>query len=112
MGEPATSARSARIDQEMPESGAIPSQRSTTRRRSSSLKARHSRLRLLFFGLSSLWGFLMGVAALLCCMKQSGSQIAVGPPLFGFLLGAGLVAVVGGLLAAMVYKDAVKRGAR
>jgi hypothetical protein len=73
---------------------------------------RRNRLRLLFFGISSLWGFLLGVAVLLCCMKQGGGAAASGLQLYGILLGAGLVAVVGGLVAAMLYRDAVKRSLR
>lgn len=86
-------------------------ERSKTGYRSNS-RARRSKLRLLYFGLSSLWGFLVGIAILLCCIKQHGAPMTSGLRTYGLLFGAGAVAVIGGLLAAKVYKDAVKRSLR
>jgi hypothetical protein len=105
MGEPETVGQFTGIYQEIAESHSNPRHRSKSR-------ARRNGLRLLFFGIASLWGFMLGVAVLLCCMKQGGGAAATGLKLYGMLLGAGLVAVAGGLVAAMIYKDAVKRSLR
>jgi len=75
-------------------------------------RTRRNRLRLLYFGLASLWGFLIGISVLLCCMKQGGGAPASGLLLYAMLLGAGAFAIAGGLLAAMIYKDAIKRSLR
>jgi hypothetical protein len=69
-------------------------------------------LRLLSFGLVSLWGFGIGAALLICCLKQPGNLPTAGYQFFGIIIGAGFMALGGGLIGAMLYKDAVKRGFR
>lgn len=71
-----------------------------------------SRLRLLFFGVAALWGFLIGVLTLGVAAQLSGMIERVDPWVVVALLpGAGL-ALAGAALAASAYRGARRSRAR
>jgi len=83
-----------------------PTQRRRKHRRSRSSVAR-GRLRTLYFVLSSGWGFTVGTAAILGTLSAMGKPVPVGNS--GFVIGAGVLAVIGGVVAARAYHEASKR---
>ena len=94
-----------------PEVPTAPRRRRRRRSRSSSRTASrtHSRLRLLYFALATTWGFVVGTAAILGGLSFVGQPIRLEPELAAVLLLAGVVAVVGGLVAAAAYRDVIRR---
>lgn len=74
----------------------------------SSSRARRTRVRLSYFGVASLWGFLVGISALLIVLNQSGRPLAMSSLVYGIIVGAGVVALAGGLLTAMLYRESVR----
>ena len=82
--------------------------RSKRKSRSRSAAAR-KRLRVLYFTLASAWGFTAGTVAVLACFRTSGKQWRVDTSSLALLAGAGLLALIGGIVAALAYHDASKR---
>jgi hypothetical protein len=66
-------------------------------------------LRLIYFALSSVWGFVAGTAAVLACVRFSGERWRLDASSLTLLTGAALLAVVGGLVTALAYHDTSKR---
>jgi hypothetical protein len=66
-------------------------------------------LRTIYFVLASSWGFVIGTAAILGTLSAVGRPIPIGGSDTGFVIGAGLLAVFGGLVAARAYHEASKR---
>ena len=89
---------------------ATPSHRSHRRTRSKSRK--HRRVRAIYFGIASVWGFLIGSAALLWGLSLNGHPVRADGLLTGLLVGAGFLAVVGGVLTARAYREAAQRAQR
>ena len=87
---------------------ATPRRRRRTRRRTRSATAR-KRLRVLYFTLASAWGFTAGTVAVLICYRSTGKPWRIETASLGLLAGAGLLAVIGGVVAALAYHDASKR---
>ena len=85
----------------------VPTRRKRRRRRRSSSNGK--RLRVLYFTLSSAWGFTAGTVAVLACFQSSGKPWTLGMPALALLAGAGVLALVGGVVAALAYNDASKR---
>ena len=79
---------------------------SKTAGRSSS--QRHRRLRHVYFGLASGWGFATGAFAVLAGLDAM-SQLRVTSGLGVKLLLAAAVALVGGFVVSLAYREAVRR---
>ena len=85
----------------------VPTRRKRRRRTRSSSNGK--RLRLLSFTLSSAWGFTAGTVAVLACFQSTGTSWTLETPALALLAGAGVLALVGGVVAALAYHDAAKR---
>ena len=85
----------------------VPSRRKRRRRTRSS--SNRKRLQVLYFTLSSAWGFTAGTVAVLACFRSSGKPWTLETPYLALLAGAGVLALVGGVVAALAYHDASKR---
>ena len=68
---------------------------------------RRRRLRLVYFALASIWGFLAGTAAIVVGLAVTDQPVRFAPWLVLALGVAALAAVVGGAVAAAAYRDAV-----
>jgi hypothetical protein len=81
------------------------------RRRSPGRSARgaRSRLRLVYFGLAALWGFLTGSGAILLALSAAGRPVHLGPWVGAGLVAASGVALLGGFVAAVAYREASRR---
>ena len=80
------------------------------RRTSSKVASKtHRRLQLLYFALATVWGFVVGTAAILVGLSHVGKPISLDPTIGVVLLVACVVAVVGGLIAAAAYRDVIRR---
>jgi hypothetical protein len=73
---------------------------------------RRGRLRFFYFGISAIWGFVVGVGTASAGPLWRGApQAVVSEPLV--LGGIGLVAsLLGGMLVCRAYRDAARRGSR
>ena len=72
--------------------------------------SRHRRLRSVYFALAAVWGFAAGSVAVLAGLNAVGNPIRLDSAL-GVTLGvAGAVAIVGGVVVSMAYREAVRRG--
>ena len=78
--------------------------------RHDSVRSRSGRLRFAYFSAAALWGFLVGILALLVALQAEGASSALpGLATAGYLVPAALVAVVGGVVIARAYRDAKRR---
>ena len=66
-------------------------------------------LRQLYFVLAALWGFVIGTAALLGGLAASGRPLRPEPFVGLVLLGAAVLALLGGIVAALAYREASNR---
>ena len=71
---------------------------------------RRRRLRYLYFGLASGWGFVAGSVAVLAALDSLGLAVPLGRGLGATLAVAGVVALVGGIVVSLAYREAVRRG--
>jgi hypothetical protein len=75
--------------------------------------ARHrstgSTRRLLFFGLASIWGFIVGIVGLLAAMSAAGQTLESDARVVPSLIPALLLAIGGGLVVAAAYKESKRR---
>jgi hypothetical protein len=88
------------------ESGSRERRRGRTAVRSSS--QRHRRLRHVYFGLASGWGFATGAVTVLAgldAMRHLTTTSGLGLK----LLAAGAVALAGGFVVSLAYREAVRR---
>jgi len=67
-------------------------------------------VRLAYFSLAALWGFLAGSAAILTGLALRGTWIGLDAMILGALVLAAVLAVVGAGVAAAAYRDAGDRG--
>ena len=65
--------------------------------------------RLLFFGGSSVWGFLAGVGGFLAAMTAAGQSVQPRPGLIPGLLPALAVAIAGAFVMNAGYKESKRR---
>jgi hypothetical protein len=65
--------------------------------------------RLFFFGLSSIWGLIVGIGGLLAAMSATGQSVEDGARVIARLIPALAVAVAGGLVIAAAYKESRRR---
>jgi len=77
---------------------------SSARHRSSS-----SIRRLVFFGLASIWGFIVGIVGLLAGTGVEGQQLASDVRVVPILIPALLLAAAGGFVMAAAYKESKRR---
>ena len=82
---------------------------SPSRPRRPSGRDQRRRLRLLYFTLASLWGFLVGTAGLLIGFSSRGVPLDLGPVAILALSAASILAVVGGMIASRAYSEAARR---
>lgn len=67
-------------------------------------------MRALYFGLASFWGFLAGsVAVLFAYDSLGGSTSAIDGGMGGTLLFAAIVALAGGVVVSMAYREMTRR---
>ncbi len=72
--------------------------------------ASRRRTRLLYFGTASAWGFVCGVVGLAAVLASRGQVIGFNNTTFLLLLPGLAVAVLGGAVASVAYRDARRRG--
>lgn len=73
-------------------------------------RGRTHRLRLVYFGMASLWGFLVGILVLVGLMARSGTRIGISLGAASAWLAPGAaLAVFGGGLAARAYRSSRSR---
>jgi hypothetical protein len=65
---------------------------------------------MIYFTFASVWGFAAGSVAVLAGFNAVGNPISFDSGL-GFTLGvAGVIAIVGGVIVSLAYREAVRRG--
>ena len=78
--------------------------------RHGSARSKGGRLRVTYFSVAALWGFLVGIVALLVALQAEGfAAIPGGLTTVEYLVPAAAVAVVGGVVVARAYRDAKRR---
>ena len=87
------------------------SPRKRVRHRSSRRAAarRRRRLRIIYFTLASVWGFMTGTAAILGSLAAAGRPLFLGPRVGAVLAASVLVALFGGFVAARAYREIAER---
>ncbi len=80
--------------------------------RSSGSRQRRRRIRLIYFSLASLWGFLIGAAAVLVAPKVLESMEGMTTMVPWVLAASSVLALAGGGFASRAYREAVGRGGR
>ena len=83
--------------------------RRSSRRGSSSGKPRDQRLRLAYFTVAAVWGFLAGSAAILGGLAMNGTRVGFDPLIVGALVVAGAASLIGGGVVAAAYRNANDR---
>ena len=78
-------------------------------RRAASNNSQRRRLRLVYFSLASLWGFLIGTATLLFGFSLGGVRVDLSPAAIIAMSAAVILAVVGGGVASRAYREASRR---
>ena len=78
-------------------------------RRANSTRNQRRRLRLVYFSLASLWGFLVGTVTLLFGFSLSGRRLELSPVAIVAMSAAIVLAVVGGMVASRAYREASRR---
>ena len=86
-----------------------PRRRRPDSRPSPSARLRRQRIRLVYFGLASLWGFLIAAATILGGLVFVGHPLQLTPGVGGLLATAALLAALGGGVASQAYRQAVGR---
>jgi hypothetical protein len=66
-------------------------------------------MRMLYFSLAAVWGFLAGTGAVLVGLTAVGRPARLGSLGVAVIIGAALAAVVGGFVAAAAYRAASRR---
>jgi len=85
---------------------ARPAGRRAVRRERAGGRSARSWLRMVYFSIAAVWGFLVGTAAVLAGLAASGRPPATGPWMIGALAAAFGIAVAGGCCAALAYRQA------
>ncbi|HEX4823531.1 MAG TPA: hypothetical protein VFV19_04435 [Candidatus Polarisedimenticolaceae bacterium] len=71
---------------------------------------RSGRIRVTYFSAAALWGFLVGILALLAAMQAEGAASArPGLNVAGYLAPAAIIAVIGGAVISRAYREAKRR---
>ncbi len=83
--------------------------RKRTSRKIESKKGRHSRLRKLYFSFAALWGFLLGAGFLAVALKVGSTEISIDLKTLGMVASGAVLSVLGGLMAAQSYRESIGR---
>jgi hypothetical protein len=67
-------------------------------------------LRFLYFAIASVWGFAAGSVAVLAGFNSVGNPIFFDSGFGVTLAVAGVIAIVGGVVVSLAYREAVRRG--
>jgi hypothetical protein len=88
-----------------------PEERRVRRRRRSHdpARLRRHRLRLVYFILASVWGFLSGTVAVIVSLNVLGQPLEMQLPVALALGSAAVLALVGGAVAARAYREITQR---
>jgi putative flippase GtrA len=65
--------------------------------------------RLAFFGLASVWGFIVGVGGFLAAMSAAGNPVHPGLGASPGLIPGLLIAAAGGFVIAAAYRESKRR---
>jgi len=65
--------------------------------------------RLVFFGLTSIWGFLIGIVGLLAAIGAEGQQLASDVRVIPILFPSFLLAGLGSVVLAIAYTESKRR---
>ena len=84
-----------------------PSRSDRPRRRRSNPK--RQRLRVAYFTVAAVWGFLAGSVAILGGLAMRGTRVGFDPLIVGSLVIAGAVSLIGGAVAAAAYRNVNQR---
>lgn len=80
-----------------------------SRRTNSGYRSSYRTLRLFYFYLAALWGFVAGVAGLAVALALVGSPVELQPMLIATLLPFAGFALAGGAVASIAYREARRR---
>jgi hypothetical protein len=84
--------------------------RSTDSRRSKTkVRSSYRSLRLFYFYIAALWGFVAGVAGVAVALALAGNPLGVHPTLIVALVPFAGFAVAGGAVASIAYREARRR---
>jgi hypothetical protein len=67
-------------------------------------------LRAIYFSLAAFWGFVAGSGAVIASQTLTGGPLPIGGTLLVSLALAALLSLIGAMLAAAAYREAVRRG--
>ena len=74
-----------------------------------SANTRHRKLRVVYFALAAIWGFAAGSVAVLAGLNAVGHPIRLDAGLGLTMAVAAVVAIVGGVVTSLAYREAVRR---
>jgi hypothetical protein len=80
-----------------------------SRRTQRSYRSSYRSLRLFYFYLAALWGFVIGVAGLAVALALVGSPVGLQPMLVAVLVPFAGFALAGGAVASVAYREARRR---
>jgi hypothetical protein len=86
-----------------------PSRRKRRSKRHASTRQLRRRMRLVYFSLAALWGFLTGSGAVFVGLSATGRQIPLGRSGALVLVAAAVLALLGGGVVAAGYRAASRR---
>jgi hypothetical protein len=102
-------AQTGRIAVEAPARTPEKESRRRRSRRATASNSQRRRLRLFYFSLASLWGFLIGTATLLFGFSLDGTRLDLSPVAIVAMTAAVVLAVIGGIVASRAYREASRR---
>jgi hypothetical protein len=73
-------------------------------------RLRRHRLRLVYFILASVWGFMSGTVAVIVSLSLLGQPVELQVPVAIAIAAAAVLALVGGAVAARAYRETTQRG--
>jgi hypothetical protein len=65
--------------------------------------------RVAFFGLASIWGFMVGTVGLIAAIGVEGQHVVADGAVLVAMVPALVIAVIGGLVMAAAYKESNRR---
>jgi len=80
-----------------------------SRRAQPKVRSSYRSLRLFYFYLAALWGFVIGIAGFAVAMALAGSPVGLHPTLILTLVPFAGFAVAGGAVASIAYREARRR---
>ena len=80
-----------------------------SRRSDTKIRSSYRSLRLFYFYLAALWGFVVGVAGLTMALALAGSPVEFAPTVVFALVPSAGFALAGGAVASIAYREARRR---